>query len=435
MHNNQQTRFITLMHPNRVLLTNDFVEDPARALRITVLDDNVQARPQVCRVRVEWAQTIANDPNGSFDLRVEPWDSNWQTPDIWVDRDPFGSFDSSLDSQGRPLGNGDRPRTNAINHLTARVHVSGAMGASNVKLTFYAVTPPGVGDNGNWAPIATTTIPSISTNSFADSFTNWVPVVGRHTCLRVFASAQLGEISGSNNSAQENVFDFQSAGNSPCDPVLIRTAIRNPLSEPRPVKLELHGLPEGWAAQLPFSWIWLDGLAEREIDVAIWPTKEFEDYKVGDPKRQDRRGELPGVAPVRVNGQIPRDYDVTVLDDGNHPGSRFYAIGGTFYQVHVRRRSTIDIEKTEFDNRSLLVFGFARPATPDQRVVIDLTAPSGELVGEFNTRTAANGSFQLQADVERIVAEAGPGSYGVQAFIFDADELADAESRLVQIKI
>ena len=28
------------------------------------------------------------------------------------------------------------------------------MGAANVKVTFYAVFPPGVGDNGNWAPIA-----------------------------------------------------------------------------------------------------------------------------------------------------------------------------------------------------------------------------------------------------------------------------------------
>ncbi|UUZ49260.1 hypothetical protein LP420_02240 [Massilia sp. B-10] len=79
---------------------NESVEDPARALRITVINDAVQARPLVCRIRVEWAQTISDDPAGTFDLRVEPWDGNYQTPDIWVDRAPFGSFDQPFDSQG-----------------------------------------------------------------------------------------------------------------------------------------------------------------------------------------------------------------------------------------------------------------------------------------------------------------------------------------------
>ena len=161
MHNNQQTRFITLMHDDRVQIQGDFIEDPARALRITVLNDSVQARPLVCRVRVEWAQTIVDDPAGAFDLNVEPWDSNWQSPDIWVDRDPFGSFDNPTDAQGRPGGNGDKPWVNHINQFTARVHVSGAMGTSNVKVTFYAITPPGVGDNGNWLSIAVKTIANI----------------------------------------------------------------------------------------------------------------------------------------------------------------------------------------------------------------------------------------------------------------------------------
>ena len=129
MHNNQQTRFITLMHDNRVQLAGATIEDPARALKITVVNDNVQARPLVCKVRVEWAQTIADDPNGSFDLKVEPWDGNYQTPDIWLDRDPFGTFDNPNDAEGRPTGAGDKPWVNHINQFTARLHVSGAMGA------------------------------------------------------------------------------------------------------------------------------------------------------------------------------------------------------------------------------------------------------------------------------------------------------------------
>src|SRR3954447_2900934 len=188
MHNNQQTRFITLMHDPRVLHAGETVEDPARALKVTVVNDGIQARPLVCRVKVEWAQTIADDPNGSFDLAITPWDSSWQSPDLWVDRDPFGSFDNAADSQGRPGGNGDKPQVNKINHFVARVNVTGAMGASNVKVTHYAVTPPGVGDNGNWSPISVQTIASLAANAHVDVSANWVPVVGKHTCLKAYAS-------------------------------------------------------------------------------------------------------------------------------------------------------------------------------------------------------------------------------------------------------
>jgi hypothetical protein len=219
-------------------------------------------------VRIEWAQTIADDPLGSFDVNIEPWDNSFQSPDVWVDRDPIGTFDNPSDAQGRPKGNGDKPWVNHINQFTARVHVSGAQGTSNVKVTFYAVTPPGVGDNGNWSPIATNTIGSIPKDGFKDTFCKWVPVVGNHTCLKVYASQQLGEISGGNNAAQENVFDFQAAGSSPADPLFIKTAIRNPLDQPCAIQLSMRGLPLGWAAQLPHSWVWLDG--KRSGKSRLW---------------------------------------------------------------------------------------------------------------------------------------------------------------------
>ena len=437
MHNNQQTRFITLMHDNRVLLTGETAEDPARALRIIVQNDAVQARPLVCRVRVEWAQTVADDPNGAFDLRIEPWDSTYTTPDIWVDRDPFGSFDNALDSQGRPLSNGDRPRVNKINHVIARVHVSGAMGASNVKVTHYAVTPPGVGDNGNWSPIAVSTVPAIAANGFSDVSCNWVPVVGKHTCLQAHVSAQFGEISGHDNAAQENVSDFISAGGSPCEPVLVRTAVRNPVDERRAVQVSLHGVPRGWMAQLPHAWVWLDGKAETEIDVAIWPTGDVGAYQIGSHRKDPDKRRLPGTAPVRVSGIIDRSYDVSVMPSGEAAASRFYPIGGVFYRVHVRRKSVIRIEVKRSDQGPLAwtVYGSVKPAVADQRVVIDVTGPSGKDAATVVGLTAANGRVQITFDLRRAVNDHGPGTYTVQASIFDADELGDAASNVIQITV
>jgi hypothetical protein len=430
MHNNQQTRFITLMHDDRVQIAGNFIEDPARALRITVVNDAVQARPLVCRVRLEWAQTIANDPNGAFDLRVEPWDSNWQSPDIWVDRQPFGSFDNPLDSENRPTGNGDRPRVNQINQFTARVHVSGAMGASNVKLTFYAVTPPGVGDNGNWSPIAVRTIASIPRNGFVDSFCNWVPVVGKHTCLRVFASQQLGEISGGNNGAQENVFDFQAAVGSPADPVFIRTAIRNPLDKPRAVHLSTRGLPVGWAAQIPHAWVWLDGKGEREIDVLVWPLADVNAYNLASNKE----GRLPATAPFHVKGSIERSYTEVMNGSLTLPGSRFFPIGGTFYRTHVRRRANIRLEvKGDERKDTAEALGAVGPATANQLVLVDVLFPDGKSRRSVETRTRTTGQFSAQLRLLDDHGKLQSGIYRIQAFIFAASELADAESNVVQL--
>ena len=299
LHTNQQTRFITLLHPNNVLRQNDTVDDPARTIRITVVNDSVQAQPQVCRVRVEWAQTVADDPNGSFDIKVDPWDSHWQTPDIWVDRAPFGAFDSALDAQGRPTGNGDSPRPLEINHFHTRVHVSGAMGASNVKVTFYSVVPPGVGDNGNWAPLTSQVIGNIGQGAFGDIFCNWTPVVGQHTCLRVYAGQQLGEISGGNNSAQENVFDFEAPAASPVAPVFVSTAIRNPLDERRMVSIALSGVPRGYRVHFPHQWVWLDAKAERHFDLVVIPTLDYNSYR-GAEGADDCPRAHDGMAPETV---------------------------------------------------------------------------------------------------------------------------------------
>lgn len=430
MHNNQQTRFITLMHDDTVQVQGSAIEDPARALRVTVVNDNVQARPQVCTVRIAWAQTVVNDPNGAFDLNVEPWDGDYQTPDIWVDRPPIGSFDNALDGQGRPTGSGDKPWVNHINQFTARVHVSGVMGATNVKATFYAVTPPGVGDNGNWSPIAVKTIAAIPTNGFMDTFCNWVPVVGKHTCLKVYASQQLGEISGDNNGAQENVFDFQAAGSSPADPLFVTTAIRNPTDDRRPIAVSLRGVPAGWIAQIPHAWVWLDGKAEREIDVMIWPPFDVNVYKFG----QNKEGRLPGVAPIRVAGFTPRSYTEAFGPSERVVASRFYPIGGTFYRVSVRKRGTIRlISEPRARKTDVTVSGMVSPPRRAQRVLCAALLPDGKTQRTTETKTDATGRFNATIDLTDSQGKQQPGLHVLQAYIHNADDLSDAESNSVTL--
>lgn len=436
LHNNQQTRFLTLLHDNRVLKTGDTAEDPARALKITVVNDNVQSRPLVCRVRVEWAQTVADDPDGAFDLKIEPWDSGWQTPDIWVDRAPFGVFDNPTDSEGRPTNNGDRPRPMETNILNTRVHVSGAMGATDVRVTFYAVTPPGVGDNGNWTPLSMNTIPDIPANGFRDTGCNWTPVVGQHTCLKAYASQQFGEISGGNNFAQENVFNFEAPASSPPAPVFVRTAIRNPLDERRLIRIGISGVPQGFRVHFPHAWVWLDPKAERHFDLLVVPTNDYAAYV-------DRK--LPRVAPVRATGWLARQYR-EALAFHKPAGSRYFTIGGTTNNVRVVKRVTIGLKENREGSKpaTVAVAGSITPAMSKQRVRVDLRDPAGAL-RVVEVMTNANGKFtasfdlrykpSLAADRKRWLPASSilTGTYRAQAIIHAADGAAAADSNIVFI--
>ena len=437
LHVNQQTRFITLMHDEHVLRQGDTVDDPARTIRITVLNDNVQARPLVCRVRVEWAQTIADDPNGSFNLNIERWDSNYQTPDIWVDRSPYGVYDNSLDADGRPTGNGDRPRPEQVNRLYARVHVSGGMGAQNVKLTYYAVFPPGIGDNGNWAPIASQSV-NIAQNSFTDASVDWVPVVGQHTCLKVYAGHQLGETTGGDNSAQENVFQFEAVGGSPVDPVFIPTAVRNPLDERRLIRIAVTGVPAGWSVYFPHSWVWLDAKAEKQFDLVVIPDLDYAMYQ---------EKQMPRTANVRIMGALARHYAEPLPPKMQPAGSRHYPIGGVFNQVSVKKRSQITLQEDQEKQKesTIAVRGATTPGQSGQRVRVELIDPLGALrIAEVNTKAggiyAASFDLRYEPSLEadrkkwKRASKRVPGVYRAQAFISGADRLASAASNMLFIK-
>lgn len=427
--NNQQMRFVTLMHDVKVLKQGDVSVDPARALKLTVVNDQVVNRPLVCRVRVEWAQSIADDPSGAFDLRIDPWDGSYQTPDIWIDRIPFGSFDNTLDAEGRPHGNGDKPRPGEINQFWARVHCDGAVGATNARVTFYSITPPGVGDNGNWSPIQTKTIPSINADGHADVSVNWVPVIGQHTCMKVAVEQQLGEITGGNNLAQENIFDFEAPASSVPKPVVISVAVRNPLKDCTIALLSVSGVPEGFKAYFPHAWIWLDPLEERRLDLVVIPILDFQHYQEhckerGEEKRAARK------ANVKLTGYIPRSYQDKV-PPGTLPGSRMLAIGGIMAQVTPKRRIEIWLKQDpeRSTGNSIAVMGSIKPAMTKERLRVDLIEPSGSPYA-LEASTDDQGRFFAIFSLIKPIN----GVYRAQAFTINSPNAAQAESNVVYIR-
>lgn len=430
LNNNQQTRLLTLLQAKeRVMTTGEVAVDPLRTLKITVVNDAVQARPRVCRVRIEWAQQIADVPGGDLDLRIEPWGPGWETVDIWVDRQPFGSFDSA-DAGGNPIGNGDKPRPMEINRFEARVRNGGTVDATNVLVTHYAVEPPGVGDNGNWSPLATYSLANVPAGGSVVGRVNWVPLLGQHTCLKVAISQQLGEVTGSNNSAQENVFEFEPAASSVPEPVVMTVAVRNPLEERALVRIALEGVPYGYHVYFPHRWLWLDPLAERRLDLLVIPWLDLRENK-------------HRTADVRLFGRVARVYE-DKLDMTGNPGSWLAPIGGVLASVTPKARGEIrlDHEPKVGEGKRVLVTGAVEPRMEGQQVRIDMTRPDGTVAVDM-ARTDGTGAFSGAFDLaprrgKGRAAKPGRvkrGAYAFQAHVMGATRIAPADSNVVFLKV
>jgi M6 family metalloprotease-like protein len=427
LNNNHQTRLITLLQDQtRIMVNNDEAVDPLRTLKITVVNDNIQSRPRVCRVRIEWAQVIADTPGGDFDLRIEPWGTGYETVDIWIDRNPFGTYDNT-DGAGNPVGNGDAPRPLEINRFEARIRNDGSADATNVKVTHYTVDPPGVGDNGNWAPLSTYTIPNIPAAGSEIRRVNWVPLVGEHTCLKVAISPQLGEVTTGNNSAQENVFTFQPAAHSVPEPVVLTVAVRNPLKERTLVMISLQGVPFGYSVYFPHRWLWLDALAERKLDLLVIPSIDIREMK-------QRK------ADIRLFGRVPRVYSEK-LDMTGFPGSWMAPIGGILASVRPKFGSEIKLDdKVHPEKKNIVrVTGQTKPIFKDQQIRVDMTQPSGSIIS-FPTITDGNGKFSAVFDLfqkgsKTDMTQAKGATYAFQAHIINATQLAPADSNLVWYNI
>ncbi len=434
VNNNQQMRFVTLLHDAEVMTVGDVATDPLRALQISVLSEQMVGTRLQSTVRIEWAQEVEPDPNGDFDLRIEPWGPGYETVDVWIDRQPWGVFDHE-DAGGNPVGNGDRPQPLAINHFWGRVHCDGSVDATVVPLTYYAITPPGVGDNGTWTPLETVNIATVTAGDAEERFINWVPVVGEHTCLQLVAGNLPGEISFGNNKAQENVFEFEAPADSPPDPVRIPLAIRNPRDEDAILLVRVVGVPEGWIVQLPHHWVYLPPLGETELEAIVIGTRDIKEYD---------RQEFHTLNLV-IDGVVPREYTEQV--DGFDPASRMLAIGGFVAQVTPKYRGAIELrENQEYSKNpeTIGLRGTITPAESGQSVQVVLTDPHDRLRVE-NVTTVAGGDFSVTFDLthapteDPVEGKPGPeetpvtGEYKARAYIVNAAAVSEAESNEVII--
>lgn len=425
---NQELRFVTLLHDVVTQDVGAIIEDPARALTITV-NSVAQTNPLALSVTAAWAQTIADDVDGTFDLRLTQTSVPWVSDDIWVDRQPFGTITNETDGNGNIVATREKPRPGEINKLFGQVFNSGPDATTNVKLTYYAITPPGVGDNGAWAPIGTRTLPAIAASSAASDSINWTPTVGEHTCLKVFASPQFGEITAGNNQCQENVFYFAPAASSPPEPVRMTIAVRNPLDVESPMLLTTMNVPTGYLIHLPHKWVIVPAKGERKMDLTIIPFLDISAY------RKELRFRS---APIQVRGHLPRMYKDAMPVTGV-PAYTHRSVGGITANVEPKYRADIDARPDPEKKTGIGIYGVVRPPMEGQLVTIGVQPVGGQKF-YVHTKTRAGGEFRAEIDPrtgDRSTREPWQGKpagkisglFEVVCELDDASDLAYARSK------
>ena len=379
------------------------VVDAARLLRIEV-EAHLAARPLAFRVKVHWNEEPPPDPNGKFDLRISPWNTDtWESPDIWVNspRNDAGSPRYEFHEPGNdtlPILSGDKPWVQRPNTLFARVRNTGVQDVADVYVTAYTTTPPGIGDNGNWRTLDTKQVATIAANGEALVEFAWSPEVDKHTCLSVAVMPKAGEIEPRNNRGQENVARFDSPGSSSHEPAILEAEVRSPFSEWRKVDLEVRGLPDGWHAVVDRAWVWVPPKGAVPVTAVIWTD-------VDSPR--DERQELPREAFPSIEGWTDFDH-------------RYLPIGGILAPVRANRRTRI-VTEWSAGQGVITVYGWLIPKIAGVPATLEITDPVGAV------QLWPMGDTDVEGQVV-INVPADPGTYRVQVFTASTPEAAEAES-------
>lgn len=219
-------------------------------------------------------------------------------------------------------------------------------------------------------------------------------------------------------------------------PVVSRVAIRNPLFERSLIYVSVYGVPYGWRIHFPHAWVWLDGKAEKHLDLIVMPFLDYWEYE-----KEGLRKDVE----VRISGYLLRHYEGSTSSEVPPPSSRLFPIGGVLNDIRIRREAEVSLfheRDGEPDEWTVALGGSISPSLSGQRVMVELLDPMGRRRVE-ETTTDAKGCFRAtfdlryepspKADRARWVraAELERGTFRASAAIFNATEAADTASDFV----
>jgi hypothetical protein len=194
--------------------------DNSLGIKIQVLEEISNGNQKLFKVQIDWGR--ANPPAGqAFNAYITPWDSHYQSPDIWVDS-PLNGYDTyeyANNEYGNPNGPGDKVAVREANRLYATIRNTGPEQITKAIVHFWVADPAGIGDRGDWQrldpvdhPVEVGPIPS---GGSVNAQTIWTPTGSGHTCIKVEVEPIESETNFDDNMAQENFTEFEVTSSSP----------------------------------------------------------------------------------------------------------------------------------------------------------------------------------------------------------------------------
>ena len=357
-------------------------------------------------------------PSGRPDPAITNWGAPpWDTVDIWIDSEKNG-WDTYRyrDTAGNPVGQGDAAWVNHDNRVYVRIRNLGTRIANNVRVQVFVNQPPGMGDAGpDWVPVGTILFGSVPVGGMpVQDFVLWKPTVASHTCIRAIIDDSPGELSTSNNRAQENVALFETSARSPWEPISLEVRVYNPLNDQSTVaQLQVTDVPEGWGISIDPP--------ELELGPGDSGLATFMAFPAGPPDVDDpriKKYQAGFIGKPRVQALVPY-------------ADTFVPIGGVDVWVHLVNWTDLDI-KAEVDEKGVVVFGQLSPAILKAPIAIELSRKRAKPLIR-HASTDQDGSFRARIPVKNRSKLGGRAV--VQAY-FDGDETQrSAESQPVEIEL
>ncbi len=421
---NNNERPVGLLAPFRLMQAGEHFSDPARTIKITV-EEKLADRPAKFRVRVEWGHLPSANPDGQFDLRITPWNPPpWETVDIWVNSTKNDETDPARviyknhepGDETLPIGNGDAPWVGHPNTIFARVANEGVQETpEDVEVTFYINNPPGVGDDGTWAPFSTVNIGKLAAGEvrIIEANRDWRPSVDDHTCIDVRLHPMTGEVTFENNRAQENFNDFETGSSSPYTPVEFDFIARNPYDAPVVMNLVAHNVPEKWFVAFDHGSVWLKPHENKKVHTVIWTDRTPE--WVSKEREKSPRKPL-----INIEGICYKW------------GDQVFPVGGITAMVNAVRKVDIRWEprKSSKVKTPFIIQGNVTPEAGVNSMAVHIEDPNGKLHSE-RFQTNANGSFNVQTKY----LPPTPGIYKIKLYILSGSLASEAETDVLDVNV
>lgn len=354
-------------------------------------------------------------PTSRADPAITPWGAPpYETPDIWIDSDKNGwDVYRYKDAAGNPIGQGDDAWVNHQNRVYVRIRNLGTQAASNVRVQVEVNQPPGMGDAGpGWAGIGTIIFGTVPAGgATVQDFVLWTPTVGAHTCIRATIEDSPGELSTTNNRAQENVSAFETSTGSPWEPIEMKLMVYNPHQDERTTaQFVVRDVPEGWGIVIDPPELELDPGGSGSVYFAAHPAgpPDIEDERLNEVLRKYQPG---FIGKPSIEAMVPY-------------ADTFVPIGGVDVWVHLVERTDLDV-KARAEDKEIQVSGQLRPAVAEAVIAIEARGLRGK-PSIWHAQTNADGVFEARLPAKTRIQT-------IQASFAGDDIYRSAESEVVEL--